>query len=108
MREVVVNLTEAEAKEFCLRLWLELTIAGRGIWSDESLDPASQLTSLKWLNEIQHRVWSAHASCGPEAMALLLNRIAEHCENAPHIKSHVRIALDRSLARVAVPNGSAP
>ena len=108
MREVVVNLTEAQAKVFCLSLWFELTIAGRSIWSDGSLDQASQLSSLKWLNEIQHRVWNAHASCGPDAMALLLNRIVEHCEKAPHIKSQVRIALERSLAKVAVPTGPAP
>lgn len=107
MRDAVVALTEAQAKEFCLRLWLELTIAGRSIWSDETLAPASQLASLKWLNEIQHFVWNAHSRFGPDAMALLLNRIVEHCENAPNIKPHVRIALDRSLAKAKVQDGSA-
>ena len=108
MREAVVSLTENQAQEFCLRLWHELTIAGRSIWSDESLDPASQLNSLKWLNEIQHRVCNAHASSEPDAMANLLNRVVMHCESAPDIKAHVRIALDRSLAKVAVQNGSVP
>ena len=78
------------------------------MWSDESLAPASQIASLEWLNEIQHRVWNAHATFGPDAMTLLLSRIVEHCGSAPHISSHVRTARDRSLAEVGVQGGYAP
>jgi len=42
------------------RLWYELTIAGRALWSDPDLGDAQKLEGLKWLNEIQHRVWGAH------------------------------------------------
>ena len=33
-----------------------LTVAVRGIWSDEALDVADQLARLKWMNELMHRV----------------------------------------------------
>ena len=33
-----------------------LTISVRGIWSDEHLSDSEKLESLKWLNEIMHRV----------------------------------------------------
>ncbi|WP_296282811.1 hypothetical protein [Pseudoxanthomonas sp.] len=46
MRKHVIELDEPQAREFCLRLWLELTIAGRGIWSDDTLDAATQLNAL--------------------------------------------------------------
>ena len=32
-----------------------LTIAVRGIWSDESLDVSDRLERLKWINELMHR-----------------------------------------------------
>jgi hypothetical protein len=109
MRNSVLSLTEAQSKNFCLHLWFELTIAGRGVWSDTNQDAASQLNSLKWLNEIHHRVWNAHASSKPDAMALLLNRIIDHCENAPELRFPVRVALDRALAKVgAAKSGPAP
>jgi hypothetical protein len=97
MRQHVIGLDEPKAREFCIRLWFELTIAGRGIWSDDTLDAATQLNALKWLNEIQHRVWGAHATPGADAMAHLLDRIASHCEQAPVLQAHVRVALDSAL-----------
>ena len=57
MREGIKALKGDDARAFCTRLWFELTIVGRAIWSDESLDQATQLNALKWLNEIQHGVW---------------------------------------------------
>lgn len=97
MRAHVLGLDETQARIFCTRLWLELTIVGRGIWSDEGLDAAAQLNALTWLNEIQHRVWGAHARPGPEALARLLDRISSHCEQAPPLTFHVRVALDHAL-----------
>ena len=56
MKDRLRLLSGPQAKAFCICLWLELTIAGRSIWSDETLDRDVQLTALKWLNEIQHRL----------------------------------------------------
>ena len=100
MRDHVNNLTEPEANVFLIRLWNELTIAGRCIWIDETVDQATQLNALKWLNEIQHRVWGAHSRNDDARMLWLLDRIISHCEQAPILELHVRVALDRSLAAV--------
>jgi hypothetical protein len=105
MRTHVVALDGTQAKKFCTRLWFELTIVGRAIWSDETLDAAAQLNALKWLNEIQHRVWGAHASLRPDALANLLDRIISHCEQAPPLQCYVRMALDSALRATT---GAAP
>jgi len=102
MREQIKALTRPQSKIFCVRLWFELTIAGRSIWSDSTLDPSTQLNALKWLNEFQHRAWGAHARDDPEALIWLLDRIISHCDEAPVIKPHVRIALDRAIATAAI------
>ena len=100
MRDRVKNLTEPQANDFLIRLWFELTIAGRSIWSDDALDQATQFDALKWLNEIQHRVWGAHARSDEARLLWLLDRIISHCEQAPILNLHVRVALDRSLAAI--------
>jgi hypothetical protein len=100
MKSQMRALKGPQAKAFCIRLWLELTIAGRSIWSDEALDRDAQLTALKWLNEIQHRVWGAHARDDDDSMSWLLDRIVAHCEESQILGGHVRIALDRSLVAI--------
>lgn len=101
MKDRMRALRGPQAKAFCIRLWLELTIVGRSIWSDQALDSEVQLRALKWLNEIQHRVWGAHARDDDYSMSWLFDRIGAHCEESPILTGHVRIALDRSLAAVA-------
>jgi hypothetical protein len=107
VRDKVTRLAGPEAKHFCIRLWYELTIAGRAIWSDDTLDQATQLNALKWLNEMQHRAWSAHCRDDDEALAWLLDRILAHCDEAPVLGFHARVALERSLAAVARPHPAA-
>jgi len=106
MRERLTRLNESQRRDFCIRLWFELTIAGRGIWSDDTLDAAMQANALKWLNEIQHRVWGAHASRSPDALPHLLDRIISHGEQAPGLQPHVRIALDNALHAVHPAGGA--
>jgi hypothetical protein len=101
MRDQIKALSDDQAKSFCTRLWLELTIAGRAIWSDENLDQATQLNALKWLNEMQHRVWHAHSSNESHALECLLDQLMAHSDKAGALKPHVRIALDRSLAAMS-------
>jgi hypothetical protein len=101
MNDQMRALKGPKAKAFCIRLWLELTVAGRSIWSDESLDRDVQAAALKWLNEIQHRVWGAHARDDDDSMSWLLDRIVAYCEESPILGVHVRIALHRSLAAIA-------
>ncbi|MDR7069803.1 hypothetical protein J2X02_002654 [Pseudoxanthomonas japonensis] len=98
MRARVIALNASQAKAFCLRLWLELTIAGRGIWRDDALDAPSQANALKWLNEIQHRVWGAHAASRANALPNLLDKIVSCCAQAPVLQAHVRVALEGALS----------
>lgn len=103
MREHINTLSTAQAQDFCVRLWLELTIVGRIIWTDERLDTVAQHSALKWLNEIQHRLWSAHARSArgePDALIWLLDRIDAHCEEAQALKAPVRWALEKSIEAV--------
>ena len=101
MRDRIKVLSDDQARSFCTRLWFELTIAGRAIWSDENLDQATQLDALKWLNEMQHRVWHAHSSNESHALECLLDQLIAHSDKAGALKPHVRIALDRSLAAMS-------
>lgn len=100
LRATVAGLSATSSEQFCIRLWLELTIVGRAIWSDANLSQSEQLNALKWLNEIQHRVWGAHAAPHPDRLMHLLDQVIKHAEHAPGLKPHLRVALDRALAVV--------
>jgi hypothetical protein len=41
---------------FYINLASQLTLAGRSIWSDESVSIAERLDRMKWVNEAMHRV----------------------------------------------------
>jgi hypothetical protein len=99
------SLSGPQAKEFCIRLWFELTIAGRSVWSDDRLDQQAQLAGLKWLNEIQHRVWGAYMRDDGEALPWLIERIKAHCDACPAVEGHVQIALKRSLSAITAGPG---
>lgn len=96
MPEELLTLTESQAPHFCTQLWLELTIAGRSIWSDPDLPSAIQLNCLKWLNEIQHRVWTTHSQLSAERLAVLLDQITAACEQAPQLAPSVNFALQQA------------
>ncbi|MCW0436141.1 hypothetical protein [Xanthomonas sacchari] len=93
--------SEREQQDFCLHLWYELTIAGRTIWSDAQLDQSSKLEALKWLNEIQHHVHNAYRRSGEGTLSPLCERIIAFCKEARCLPFHVRVALDRAVAKVA-------
>lgn len=101
MRDKVIALTGPNAKAFCIQLWQELTLVGRVIGSDKTADPASQLNAFKWLNEIQHRVWGAHASDREDALAHMLDRLMSHCEQERVLAYEVSAALDRAFRKVS-------
>jgi len=89
-------LSESQAQHFCTQLWLELIIAGRSIWSDPNLPPATQLNCLKWLNEIQHRAWTAHSQPSAERLAVLLDQITAACKQAPELAPSLKFALQQA------------
>ena len=49
-------LSDEERISFYEILAHNLTVAVRGVWSDEDLTDSQKLECLKWINEIMHRV----------------------------------------------------
>ena len=64
------------------RLWYELTIASRAVWSEPHLSNEQKMEGLKWLNEIQHRIWGAHQNPNGYAPSDLVGLIGSHIEKA--------------------------
>jgi hypothetical protein len=50
------TLNREQKMRFYIHLAHNLTIGIRAIWSDESIDPIEQVSHLKWMNEVMHRV----------------------------------------------------
>lgn len=57
IRDTLASVPQNKHVPFCERLAYDLTIANRGIWSDDALSEAEQLNGLKWSNELLHRLW---------------------------------------------------
>ena len=89
LNEKLKSGDESSRRRICERLWFELTIAGRTIWSDPALNVETKLEALKWLNEIQHRVWHSHAEANSKFVQDLDWLIAHHVSQAPQIEAHV-------------------
>jgi hypothetical protein len=84
------------------RLWFELTIVGRDIWSDPAFSDEQKLEGLKWLNELHHRVWGAHQNPGEYAVKDIVGTLQAHAQQMPNTK-FVLASLNRALVFV-VPN----
>jgi hypothetical protein len=54
--EQMAKLSDEQRLHFYEVLAHNLTVAVRGIWSDESIDNAEKIDRIKWVNEILHRV----------------------------------------------------
>lgn len=53
---LISELDEEKRIRFYEILAHGLTVAVRGIWSDEKLTDAQKVESMKWINEIMHRI----------------------------------------------------
>ena len=54
--KLIGELSDEERLKFYEYLAHNLTVSVRAIWSDEGLTDGEKVESLKWLNEIMHRV----------------------------------------------------
>ena len=93
------SLSTSERQAVYLQLWLELTIAGRVVAEDPDLDDLGRLEGLKWLNEIQHRVWGAHRDPGGKLPAHLIASIKAAVEQAPRLNRYVEAALQSAFKK---------
>ena len=97
-------LDAAEQQLFCSFFANELTIVGRAVWSDDTLNPDQQVLLLKWLNEIQHRLHNLMST-------LLIGRfdfdhsdtwnvIDTHASEAPGLEAELLSAASRAYNRL--------
>jgi hypothetical protein len=80
-------LTVEQRKRLYTRLWFELTIGARDIWSDPDLDETTKLNGLKWLNEIQHRTWHAFMESPGYSPSQFAALIQSHIAQAETIRA---------------------
>ena len=97
----LVALSADVRRQVYARLWFELTIAARDIWSDDNYSDAQKLEGIKWINEIQHRVWHGYMESPGYSPEHLLSRIKSHVQQADHIRSCVSTALRRAINSTA-------
>jgi hypothetical protein len=82
-----------------------LTIAIRGIWSDEQIDDAEKVDRMKWVNEILHRVTAkvyvlrlkTHEWTEEDFESLILECMASH----PGITAEIWNAVRHSYQTIA-------
>lgn len=104
MTDFVAELVAFSAdvrRQVYARLWFELTIAARDIWSDDNYSDTHKLEGIKWINEIQHRVWHGYMESPGYSPEHLLGRIKSHVQKAEHIRSCVGTALRRAINSTA-------
>jgi hypothetical protein len=100
----MAKLTEDQRLHFYEVLAHNLTVATRGVWSDDSIENAEKVERMKWINEILHRatakVWvlrlRAH-EWTEEDFDSLVEGYAAQCEG---IKAEVFAAINRSYRAV--------
>jgi hypothetical protein len=88
LRDELESLPKHLRHRLFRRLWLNLTIAGRSIWSNPDLTDADKLNALKWLNEIQHRVWNAH-ELDNLSIEVFVDLVSDHVMRAQAIRGDV-------------------
>lgn len=103
--EQMAKLSDEQRLHFYEVLAHNLTVAIRGIWSDESIGDAEKVERMKWINEIQHRVTAkvyvlrlkTHEWTEEDFESLILGYIASH----PGIAKEVRWAVRSSYRTVS-------
>ena len=91
-----------------MRAWNQLTIVGRVIGFDPGYSEAVQLSCLKSLNEIQHRVWRAFYDPEGYAPEDLVSEVRAHIREAPQLRGHVGSAFKRAIEQAEEWDKSSP
>jgi hypothetical protein len=80
----------------------DLTVAIRGIWSDESITPDEKVERIKWVNEILHsataKVWIVRLKTHEWTEKDTGSDIAHYCGLNSGIESEVVAAFNRSYS----------
>lgn len=103
--EQMAKVSDEQRLHFYEVLAHNLTVAIRGIWSDERITDAEKVERIKWVNEILHRVTAkvyvlrlkTHEWTEKNFETLILDYVASH----PDIASEVGWALRSSYRTVS-------
>jgi hypothetical protein len=96
----MAKLSDEQRLHFYEVLAHNLTVAIRGIWSDERVSDAEKVERMKWVNEILHRVTAkvyvlrlrTHEWTEEDFESLILGYIASHPEIASEVGWAVRFS----------------
>jgi len=94
----MAELSQEDRLHFYEVLAHNLTVAIRGVWSDESISDAEKVDRMKWVNEILHRVTAkvyvlrlkTHEWTETDFEQLILEYVAAHPRIASEVASAVR------------------
>ncbi len=98
--EQMAKLSDEQRLHFYEVLAHNLTVAIRGIWSDERITDAEKVGRMKWVNEILHRVTAkvyvlrlkTHEWTEEDFESLILDYIASHSDIASEVGWAVRLS----------------
>jgi hypothetical protein len=87
------TLTVVDKIKFLEDLLFYLTIAGRGIWSDEQPTDAEKVEAFKWLNELLHRIWNIRLELqngeGADCVTTLYENIKFYGDQSTLLRMHL-------------------
>jgi hypothetical protein len=79
--------------EFLERLLFHFTLAGRGIWSDDSSTDTEKVEAFKWLNELVHRIWNIRSDLqrgeDNDSITRLYNNMKFYGEQSDLLRMHL-------------------
>jgi hypothetical protein len=98
--EQMAKLSDEQRLHFYEVLAHNLTVAIRGIWSDERTSDAEKVGRMKWVNEILHRVTAkmyvlrlkTHEWSEEDIESLFMDYIASHQDIASEVGWAVRFS----------------
>jgi hypothetical protein len=103
--ERLAVLTPEQRLHFYEVLAHDLTVAIRGIWSDESLSDAEKVERIKWVNEVLHRatakVWVLRLQTHEWTKEDFGSLVRAYADQNPGIKGELLAAVNRSYRAVA-------
>lgn len=89
----LIALSTQDKKLFLELLLFSFTISARGIWSDELPSDRDKVEALKWLNELNHRIWNIRfeleEGVDSDSISRLYENLKFYGEQSALLRQHV-------------------
>jgi hypothetical protein len=96
VQQVFDNLflaTTQQKTNYIEDLLFNLTITGRGVWTDEKSNDAEKVNAFKWLNELTHRLFNMlyelRRGNNEDTITSLYNNLKFYSEQSDLLRSHL-------------------